>query len=220
LRDTKRLPKAHLHLHLEGSARSSTIRELAEREGVALPTLSKRRFEDFADFSEALSAATGVLKSPEDLTRICRELVEDEAGEGVVYTEPMVVPHLHSVRFGLSPEEVFSAMWEGFEAASSATGVRVGAMIGIDRSWETERAEEASRFAAKHAGERVVSLGLAGPGRSGHEEHARFAHACEIARSAGSRTQPKKGSARSAENGVNKPNPLTGQDAPEMALLL
>ena len=60
MRDTKRLPKAHLHLHLEGSARSSTIRELAEREGVALPTLTKRRFEDFADFGEALSAFTQV----------------------------------------------------------------------------------------------------------------------------------------------------------------
>ena len=200
MRDTRGLPKAHLHLHLEGSARPSTIRELAEREGTALPTLTKRRFEDFADFGETLSAATGVLKGPEDLARVCRELVEDEASDGVVYTEPMVVPHLHAMRFGLPPEEVFSAMWEGFEAASSATGVRVGAMIGIDRSWETERAEEASRFAAEHAGKGVVSLGLAGQGRCGHEEHARFAHACEIARSAGLAVVPHAGLFGGADN--------------------
>jgi len=200
MRDPRELPKAHLHLHLEGSARSSTVRELAEHEGVWLPTLTKPRFEGFADFGSALSAATEVLASPEDLARICRELVEDEARDGVVYTEPMVSPHLHAGRFGLAPEEVFSAMRETFEAASAATGVRVGIMIGIDRSRSTEEAEEVARFAAEHAGDGVVSLGLAGPGRDGHEEHARFADACAIARAAGLAVVPHAGLLEGAAN--------------------
>lgn len=200
MRDLRELPKAHLHLHLEGSARSSTVRELAEREGVRLPALTKPRFESFADFGSALSAATGVLSSPEDLARICRELVEDEARNGVVYTEPMVSPNLHAGRFGLSPEEVFSAMREAFEATSAATGVHVGLMIGIDRSRSTGEAEEAARFAAEHAGDGVVSLGLAGPGRAGHEEHARFADACAIARAAGLAVVPHAGLLEGAGN--------------------
>jgi len=200
LRDPKDLPKAHLHLHLEGSARSSTVRELAEREGVRLPALTKPRFEGFADFGSALSAATDVLSSPEDLARVCRELVEDEARHGVVYTEPMVSPHLHAERFGLPPEEVFSAMREAFRTASAATGVRVGLMIGIDRSRSTEEAEKAARFAAEHAGDGVVSLGLAGPGRAGHEEHARFANACAVARDAGLAVVPHAGLLEGAAN--------------------
>jgi adenosine deaminase len=188
-----KLPKAHLHLHLEGSARPSTVHELAEREGARLPALPRPRFEGFADFGAALSAATGVLKGPEDLARVCRELMEDEARDGVVYTEPIISPHLHAGRFGLPPEEVFSAMREAFGAASAATGVRVGLMVGIDRSRSTEEAEEAARFAAGHSGDGVVALGLAGPGRAGHEEHARFAHACAVARGAGLGVVPHAG---------------------------
>jgi adenosine deaminase len=200
LRDPRYLPKAHLHVHLEGSARASTVGELAEREGIWLPALTKTRLEGFAGFSAALSAATRVIKGHEDLARVCRELVEDEARDGVVYTEPMVIPHLHAGRFGLPPEEVFSAMREAFEAASVATGVQVGLMVGIDRSWQTEEAEEVARFAAGRAGEGVVSLGLAGPGRAGHEEHARFAHACAIARAGGLAIVPHAGLLEGAGN--------------------
>ena len=126
--------------------------------------------------------------------------MEDEAEEGVVYTEPMIVPHLHADRFGLQPEEIFLSMRDAFEEASSATGVRVGFMIGIDRSWETERAEEVARFAAERAEEGVVSLGLAGPGRVGHEDHARFAHACRIARYGGLAVVPHAGLLEGADN--------------------
>jgi adenosine deaminase len=193
VRNLRLLPKAHLHLHLEGSARASTVRELARREGTTLPTLTRPHFKGFAGFGAVLSAATEVLRGPEDLGRICRELAEDEAEDGVVYTEPMVMPHLHAERFGLLPEEVFGAMREAFEEASGATGVRVGVMAGIDRSWSAERAEEVARFAAAHTGEGVVSLGLAGPGRASHEEHTRFVRACEIARSAGLAVVPHAG---------------------------
>lgn len=200
VRDPRKLPKAHLHLHLEGSARISTIRELAEREGVRLPDLTERRFGGFADFSVALSAATDVLRSLDDIARVCRELVEDEAEDGVVYTEPMISPYLHAGRFGLTPEEVFLAMREAFEEACAATGVRVRLMVGIDRSRSTGEAEEAARFAAERVGEGVVSLGLSGAGKDGHEEHARFARACEIARAAGLAVVPHAGLLEGADN--------------------
>jgi adenosine deaminase len=200
MRDPRELPKAHLHLHLEGSARPSTVRELASRHGVRLPVSPKGRFESFAEFGMALSAATEALARPEDLARVCRELVEDEAKEGVVYTEPMISPHLHAGRFGLSPEDVFLTIRRAFEEASGATGVSVGMMVGIDRSRTTGEAEEAARFAALHAGYGVVSLGLAGAGTDGHEEHARFARACEIARSAGLAVVPHAGLLEGADS--------------------
>jgi adenosine deaminase len=178
----------------------SPVHELAERYGVRLPALTKPRLADFAEFGSALSAATEVLGSPEDLARVCRELLEDESREGVVYTEPMVSVHLHTRRFGLPPEEVFLMMRRAFEEASTATGVRVGMMVGIDRSLSTEEAEVVARFAAAHAGDGVVSLGLAGAGSDGHEEHARFARACAIARAAGLTVIPHAGLLEGASN--------------------
>jgi adenosine deaminase len=91
------------------------------------------------------------------------------------------------------PEETFLTMRRAFEEASAATGVGVGMMVGIDRCRSTEEAEEAARFAAAHAGDGVVSLGLAGAGRDSHEEHARFARACAIARAAGLAVVPHAG---------------------------
>ncbi len=126
--------------------------------------------------------------------------MEDEAREGVVYTEPMISVHLHARRFGLPPEEVFMTMRQAFEEASAATGVSVGMMVGIDRSRSTEEAEEAARFAAAHARDGVVSLGLAGAGREGHEEHARFADACASARAAGLAVVPHAGLLEGAAN--------------------
>lgn len=126
--------------------------------------------------------------------------MEDEAEDGVVYTEPMVTPHLHADRFSLPPEEVFGAMQDAFQTASATTGVRVGLMIGIDRSRSTGEAEEIVRFAVEHAKDGVVSLGLAGPGRDSHEENARFAHACAVARAAGLAVVPHAGLLEGAAN--------------------
>ena len=200
MRDVLRLPKAHLHLHLEGSARPTTIQELARREGIPLPTLTKPRFADFADFDTSLDAATRVLTRPTDLARICRELVEDEAADGVVYTEPMISPHHHAERFAWSPEDVLRLMHEAFEEASATTGVQVGLMIGIVRSWATEVAEEVARFAAENRRHGVVALGLAGAGLASHEEHERFATACSIARSADLTIVPHAGLLEGAAN--------------------
>ncbi len=76
----------------------------------------------------------------------------------------------------------------------------MGLMVGIDRSRSTAEAEEAARFAAAHADDGVVSLGLAGSGRDGHEEHARFARACATARAAGLAVVPHAGLLEGAES--------------------
>ncbi len=76
----------------------------------------------------------------------------------------------------------------------------MGLMVVIDRSRSTAEAEEAARFAAAHADDGVVSLGLAGSGRDGHEEHARFARACALARDAGLAVVPHAGLLEGAAN--------------------
>ncbi|MGA8266621.1 MAG: hypothetical protein WB787_02590, partial [Candidatus Acidiferrales bacterium] len=63
------LPKAELHLHLEGSISPETVSLLGERRGVVIsPESAAARYEysDFAGFLDAFKWATGYLKTPED----------------------------------------------------------------------------------------------------------------------------------------------------------
>lgn len=97
-RDLQALPKAHLHLHIEGCARAATVAELAGRAGVPVPTALS--FPTFSDFMDAYTAVCGLLRCEADLRRVVREVVLDAAAAGVVYLEPQLYPPLHEQRFG------------------------------------------------------------------------------------------------------------------------
>jgi adenosine deaminase len=186
---TRALPRAHLHLHLEHAMRRATLAELAAREGVALDG-----FFTFANLSEFLgrgAVLTGCIARPEDLARVCRELVEDEARDGVLYVEPMVLFHRWSPRLG-SLDEVYALIWDALRAAGAATGVEVGMMLGFGRHRDAPaEAEVLARFAAAHAGAGIVAFGFGGDeARVGPE---RFAVACAIARAAGLLIVPHAG---------------------------
>src|SRR5215212_6466017 len=144
------LPKAHLHAHLILSARVETTRELAERYGVDLT--DAWTFTSLPEFIVRGALSFQVIRTPDDLARLCREFVEDEAAQGVAYVEPMMGVGYFSRQFGLSPDEVFAIHDEAFRAASAATGVQVGYQFGILRHETPEAAESIARFAAERAG--------------------------------------------------------------------
>src|ERR1700710_3277502 len=110
VRDLAALPKAHLHLHLEGGMRPSTLAELADRHGMTVPAV--RGFGSFGVFAEMYVAACEVLQTPEDLVRLFEETLDDARAAGAVYVEPaFFLPH-HRDRLG--PDE------EGLEIALDA----------------------------------------------------------------------------------------------------
>ena len=90
MRDLVALPKAHLHLHLEGAMRPSTLTELAHRYGVPLPSMTG--YGSFAVFIDTYTAACQVLRSEEDLRRLVREVVEDAVLAGAMWVEPSLGP--------------------------------------------------------------------------------------------------------------------------------
>jgi len=104
MRDLVALPKAELHLHMEGSIRVATVRELADRRGIAVPAALGAddvwRFDGFMGFIDQYGEACDLLHEPEDFRRIAIELCQDLAGQGVRYAEVVFSPAQHERRLG------------------------------------------------------------------------------------------------------------------------
>jgi aminodeoxyfutalosine deaminase len=90
----RRLPKAELHLHLEGTILPSTLVELSARHDAPLITLAEAealyRFTDFTGFLEAFKAVTRLLLGPEDYELAAWRMMEHLAEQGVVHAEVFI----------------------------------------------------------------------------------------------------------------------------------
>jgi len=182
------LPKAHLHVHLEGAMRPATLRELADAYGVPVPTPAGH-YGTFAAFQCLYLAARAVLRSLDDLVRLVHEVVADAAGDGAVWVEPAV--HLPDHRALGTDDEVLGALVEAGRRAAAATGVGVGWLLAADRARGPDLALEQAALSARHAGSDVVAFGLANDEAACPPEP--FAAAFAVARGAGLLSTPHAG---------------------------
>ena len=187
--DLLALPKAHLHLHLEGAMRPSTLAELADRAGIEVPRLSDS--PDFSEFIGLYRLATEVLREPSDLRRLLREIAEDNAADGVTWVEVHTYPPLWQGRLG-GDEEALALVVDCAADAGRTAGIGVGVVVAADRTELPADAERWATLAAAYAGGGVVvGYGLAS------DETARpaadFAEAFAIAKEAGLRSVPHAG---------------------------
>ena len=189
-RDLRTLPKAHLHLHLEGAMRPATFMELAEVHG--LPA-SIECDGSFASLIALYRAACEVLRSPEDIQRLVYEVVQDAADDGAVWVEiGASVSPAHAARLQLSNEEaVLEVVLDAGRRAAQELDVGVGFIINANRTRPPAEALELARLAARHAGDGVVGFGLADDETRGPPEP--FADAFAIARDAGLISAPHAG---------------------------
>ena len=157
-RPLSRLPKAHLHLHLEGAMRPSTLFDLCERQGHTVPTISTT-YHSFADFQKLYVAARLAIGTVDDLVRLVTEVAEDAAADGAVWIEPAI--HLPGHGTLGSVTFVMDTLVEAGRQASAATGVGIGWLIATDRTMGPELAIDQATVAAHYAGRGVVSIGLA-----------------------------------------------------------
>ena len=109
----KRIKKADLHRHLDGSLRSNTIRELGEKFDVQIP--ENFHFSPNMTLDIALrffDTSLKLLQHKEELTRVANEIVEDALEDNITHLEVRFGPHLHQQN-GLELEEVIDAVLEG-----------------------------------------------------------------------------------------------------------
>lgn len=159
--DLRHLPKAHLHVHLEGAARRSTLRELAHRRGV--PEADLDGYEDLPGFVAAYETARDLIGSLDELQRVAREVAEDALLQGCRWTEVHLSPWTYGGRLG--PEAaVLEAVLAGLAAPQREdTGAAV--LLGINRAHGLDPASALVDLAERYATEGVVGVGLVGDER-------------------------------------------------------
>lgn len=130
----RRLPKAELHVHLDGSLRPATMVELADAAGIGLPTReleALRRYmlvhdaANLEDYLRRFDVTIALLQSPEAIERVAYEMVEDAAADNLRLLEVRYCPEL-STRGGLTLDEVIAAESRGLARGEREFGVRTG----------------------------------------------------------------------------------------------
>ena len=157
------LPKAELHLHLEGSIRPETAVELAGRHGVKLTAeevAARYNYSSFAGFIEAFKWVTSFLRDPEDYALITRRLAEELVRQNVVYAEITISAGV-MLRRMQNVEANFTAIRETAESVPFRR-LRTGWIVDAARQFGPEAAMEVARCAAKlhHSG--VIAFGMGG----------------------------------------------------------
>lgn len=198
-RDVRSLPKAHLHLHFTGSMRHSTLLELAERDGIALPDalvhewpprLSAADEKGWFRFQRLYDVARSVLRTEDDVRRLVLEAAEDDAREGSGWLEIQVDPSGYASRFG-GITAFTDLVLDAVGSASRVTGVGMAVVIAANRTRHPLDARTLARLAAQYAGRGVVGFGLSNDERRGRTEE--FAAAFAIADRAGLLLAPHGG---------------------------
>ena len=160
------LPKAELHVHLEGAAPPKLMRRIASRNRMEVPHRlvgddDRYEWRDFEDFLALYDLAAGVLRTVEDYREIVHDYLVRAAEQGAVYVELTASPD-HAARAGLSDAEHVFALGRGIDDARRDTGIEARVILTCVRDSGPERAEEIARWAVANPHPYVTGFGLAG----------------------------------------------------------
>jgi adenosine deaminase len=160
------IPKAELHVHLEGTAPPDLIRRLAERNGQAVPdgvfgSPDRFAYTDFLDFLKTYDRAASVIRTGDDYRDVTYEYLASCARDGAIYVELIVSPD-HAALVGLDHEEHLDGIARGIDDARADHGIESRVLITAIRNFGVEQAESVARYAAARPHPYVVGFQMAG----------------------------------------------------------
>ena len=166
----QQMPKAELHLHLDGSLQIDTAIDIARTRGIDAPRdwfgMSDALVGEMPGTSQAellkrFDLPIALMQDAEALERIASDLVEAKAADNVRYVEVRWGPLLHVAR-GLSLADGIAAVVRGANAAASRAGITVRLISTAIRSHDPERNVELAETAARFIDQGLTGWDLAG----------------------------------------------------------
>ncbi|HEY7281392.1 MAG TPA: adenosine deaminase, partial [Actinomycetota bacterium] len=160
----ERIPKAELHLHLEGTLEPELKFELAKRNDVALPYASAEEmraaydYHDLKGFLDMYYEGMGVLLTRQDFHDLAMAYFRTAASQGVVYAEVFFDPQAHLSR-GVDFATVIGGIRDARDEANDTLGLRTQLIMCFLRDLTAESAMETFEQAMPFRGE-LVGVGL------------------------------------------------------------
>jgi len=160
------LPKAELHVHLEGCMTPALLVELVRKHGenIELRTVEERyKTRTFPEFLELFKWATSYLREPEDYARLAEVTAARMGEENCIYAEITLSVGVMLLR-KQNVERNFAAIREGVARASHAAGpgLRVQWIFDAVRQFGAEKAMDVAQIAAEMKSEGVAAFGMGG----------------------------------------------------------
>ena len=161
------MPKAEIHVHLEGATTAETYFEIAQRNGVELPARSLPQwqqyfhFESFDHFIEVYVTSTKLLRQAADYELLLRRFGAQQAALNVRYTEAFVSCSL--VPPGAAAGDFLDALRRGVDAVEREHGIRIALIGDISREIPDSRHRVADLVIEGHKRGVFIGLGLGGP---------------------------------------------------------
>lgn len=168
----RRIPKAELHVHIEGTVTPAMAHRKAAEHGMTLPTdifdaQGNFTWKDFADcVTRVYDAVAEVVRTPQDYEDIAHDYLVRCADEGAIYVEMIISPD-HAARMGISYKDMVDGIARGIDKARAETGIEARMNATLVRHlpdadlWKTAREIVAYRHPY------VTGLDLAGAEKAG-----------------------------------------------------
>jgi aminodeoxyfutalosine deaminase len=157
------VPKAELHLHLEGSIQPSTVCALAAGHGIEVTEEAVRHryaYQNFVQFLETFKWVTSFLREPKDYALVTRDLAEYLLSQRVVYAEITISIGVMLLR-KQRPEANFEAISAAAEPFQSR-GLRMNWIFDAVRQFGAEAATRVIDAAKQCASKSIIAFGIGG----------------------------------------------------------
>jgi len=157
------LPKAELHLHLEGSIRPAVVTQLTARHGVYYnedEVLRRYSYSDFLGFLDAFKWVTSFLREPRDYALIVQDLAEQLLQQKVVYAEVTLSVGVMLLR-KQRPERNFEAILRAAEPFESR-GLKLFWIFDAVRQFGPDAAMEVVNASRNSDSKKIVAFGIGG----------------------------------------------------------
>ncbi|GGF55270.1 adenosine deaminase [Alteromonas lipolytica] len=158
------MPKAELHVHIEGTLEPELSFALAKKNNIELPfdtpeaLIAAYDFHDLPSFLKIYYAGMSVLIDEDDFFRLTWDYLEKAASQNVVYTEIFFDPQGHTSR-GVSFDTVITGIRRAQSAAEEKLGIRSQLIMCFLRDMSAESAMEHLEMAKPYLGW-LVGVGL------------------------------------------------------------